>query len=1102
MISLAKLSIRRPKAALAAWLIAGVALSLIGFGVSKTLSPSITVVPGTQSSRAQQLGNAQFGPTQLVPILLEGPKAQLNREGPPLVAALAKRPHTRVLSAWDAGTASAGLRPKPTAAMIIVSVDRSEKDAVKYDQPQIENLVSHKIRAPVRSYITGQPSIDRAEKNASLSSLRRDELIAIGILFILLLIGLRAPIAALIVTAVGAVSTLAGFGEVALLGHIFQLDPVGVAAGTMTGLALGVAFALLILDRFHREELPPGAHPRTAATAAIRELETTGRAVLIAGSALVLALALVAVIGPTQLMVSVGTGALTCAAFATGGAVVVMPAALVLLGRRIDAFSFPAPAPVARFWSALVGGGNWVTRHAVYAGFAATVMLAVIAVPALALKSGPPDVSQLPASSKARIAFGEVSRVMGPGWATPYSLIVVSNTRPITTPALLTNLYKFELQIAKDKTVYSVTGPGEINSTSNQLKSFGPSLNHSVKISDQSKAQLLQLINGLGQAGSGSAQLQAGLASASSGASQLQSGGGQAGSGAGQLHSGLAQAQSGSATLAAGLNSALAGANALKNGAAQALAGSTQLAAGLGKGAPQVKAGLPAVGQMASASAATNNEIKQVQGDAQSTQSDISSALSALNGSSSAKSDPGVQAALTALESANSSVGTINAGLASARQNAATTAFLAAGVNSQINQLSPQLTAAASGAAQLQAGIQQLHAGNAQLASGLSQLAGGGTQLTSGLSQLTAGASALQIGIGQLTTGAGALATGLASGVSPAGQLTTGLGQMQAAVIKSRGQIPSTAQLKLLEAQSPGIFNSGYFVLAAVEGATPANRNAATFTINLLRGGTAGQIVVVPKYKSNVAATTALGTHLAALAATFAKANNVQVAVGGPAGNLGDLTSVTKSRIWLDVAVLSLAILLVLCLALRAVLLPVAATVFSLLVVASTFGILQLLFGGSNSPMGGPGYLDPITIISVFTVAFGINTVFSTVLLMRTREAYVASAGGRAAVRKGLRDTAAASTGAGLLMVAALIPFSTTDLLNIRALGIGVAVAVLLDVVIMRPVLLPAAEAVLGRYGWWPTVAPRPSEPAKPVRRARRLPRPHMPHRHPGPAHQ
>ena len=79
-----------------AWLVLAVGLSVVGFGVAGTLSPSVTVVPGTQSLRAQQLANAQFGPTQLVPILLEGPKQQLDRQGPKLVAALSTRSQTRV----------------------------------------------------------------------------------------------------------------------------------------------------------------------------------------------------------------------------------------------------------------------------------------------------------------------------------------------------------------------------------------------------------------------------------------------------------------------------------------------------------------------------------------------------------------------------------------------------------------------------------------------------------------------------------------------------------------------------------------------------------------------------------------------------------------------------------------------------------------------------------------------------------------------------------------------------------------------------------------------------------------------------------------------
>ena len=81
----------------------------------------------------------------------------------------------------------------------------------------------------------------------------------------------------------------------------------------------------------------------------------------------------------------------------------------------------------------------------------------------------------------------------------------------------------------------------------------------------------------------------------------------------------------------------------------------------------------------------------------------------------------------------------------------------------------------------------------------------------------------------------------------------------------------------------------------------------------------------------------------------------------------------TKSKIWIDVAVLAIALTLVLALALRAVALPVVAIAFSLLAVGATFGVLQLLFGGSNPPLGGPGYMDPMSIISIFTVVFGIS---------------------------------------------------------------------------------------------------------------------------------
>ena len=89
MIRLARFSTRRPFVSFALWLAVAAALAAIGLGVSSSLSPTIVVVPGSETARAEHLAESNFGPSVLVPVMLEGPKAQLDRQGPALVKALA-----------------------------------------------------------------------------------------------------------------------------------------------------------------------------------------------------------------------------------------------------------------------------------------------------------------------------------------------------------------------------------------------------------------------------------------------------------------------------------------------------------------------------------------------------------------------------------------------------------------------------------------------------------------------------------------------------------------------------------------------------------------------------------------------------------------------------------------------------------------------------------------------------------------------------------------------------------------------------------------------------------------------------------------------------
>jgi RND superfamily putative drug exporter len=169
------------------------------------------------------------------------------------------------------------------------------------------------------------------------------------------------------------------------------------------------------------------------------------------------------------------------------------------------------------------------------------------------------------------------------------------------------------------------------------------------------------------------------------------------------------------------------------------------------------------------------------------------------------------------------------------------------------------------------------------------------------------------------------------------------------------------------------------------------------------------------------------------------------------------------------VLVLAVAVAVLLMALLRAVVLPLLAVVFDLLAAAATFGALWLLFGGDDPVLGGPGYLDPMSIVGIFAAIFGITMVYEVVLLQRTREVLAETRDPVRAVRDGLRQTAGPATGAALAMVAAVLPFAAADVLTIRQFGLGVAIAVVIDALIVRPVVLPAAAAAIGRRGWWPT---------------------------------
>jgi RND superfamily putative drug exporter len=199
------------------------------------------------------------------------------------------------------------------------------------------------------------------------------------------------------------------------------------------------------------------------------------------------------------------------------------------------------------------------------------------------------------------------------------------------------------------------------------------------------------------------------------------------------------------------------------------------------------------------------------------------------------------------------------------------------------------------------------------------------------------------------------------------------------------------------------------------------------------------------------------------------------VQVGGEtAGFLDQQTSLGDS-LPLALAIIATTTLVILFAMTGSVVLPVKALLMNLLTVTAAFGLLVLIFqdGRLESLLAydSQGALEATQPVLLFCVAFGLSTDYGVFLLTRIKEARDAGAGERESVAVGLERTGRIVTYAALLFCVAIGAFATSEIVFIKEVGVGTALAVLIDAFIVRALLVPSLMALLGRWNWW---APRP----------------------------
>jgi RND superfamily putative drug exporter len=195
------------------------------------------------------------------------------------------------------------------------------------------------------------------------------------------------------------------------------------------------------------------------------------------------------------------------------------------------------------------------------------------------------------------------------------------------------------------------------------------------------------------------------------------------------------------------------------------------------------------------------------------------------------------------------------------------------------------------------------------------------------------------------------------------------------------------------------------------------------------------------------------------------------IAVTGVTAGTKDFNDLMKSRMpWVFAFVLGLAFVLLL-MTFRSIVIPIKSILLNLLSVGSAYGILVLVFQHTWAE-GILGFTSNGAITSwlplfLFVVLFGLSMDYHVFILSRIKELVDRGMQTDEAVTKGIHQTAGTVTSAAIVMVAVFAVFATLRTIDMKQMGVGLAVAVLIDATIIRGVLLPAAMKLLGEWNWY-----------------------------------
>jgi putative drug exporter of the RND superfamily len=259
---------------------------------------------------------------------------------------------------------------------------------------------------------------------------------------------------------------------------------------------------------------------------------------------------------------------------------------------------------------------------------------------------------------------------------------------------------------------------------------------------------------------------------------------------------------------------------------------------------------------------------------------------------------------------------------------------------------------------------------------------------------------------------------------------------------------------------------------SALQHAAAATPGVATATAPVtLKQGEVAMVIVVPESKPQDADTQELVTRLRGeVLPPLERDTGATFLIGGSTAATVDFADAVAGRLPLFVAVVIGLSALLLMAVFRSLLIPLKAALFNLLSIGASLGVVTLAF--QRGVLGGllgvePGPIEAFVPVMIFAIAFGLSMDYEVFLLSRMHEEWERTGDAPTAIREGLATTGRVVTAAAAIMVVVFGAFLLDPGRMLKQFGLGLAVAILLDALVIRCLLVPAVMQLLGTRAWW-----------------------------------